>query len=482
VSGLPRLKEPWISRGSLNEEIWISRRALAIALVARYIGTREGIFALCASAIPVGIFFRLMPRESSLGMAVGKTIGFSLLCVALCLLMRSLREAQTNRARLVAIVDNSNDAIVSLDLDGKVTSWNAAATQMYGYGPKEMIGRSILATIPAEFHEREKGVLRGLREGRRFDHFETEGLRKDGSRLKVSLTLSPLIDSRGQVKGASKIARDITERAKLQEAFIESEKLAATGRMAAAIAHEINNPLEAVTNLAYLIHTNESLNRSARDCSAMLMDEIQRISNVAKRSLTFFRDTGKPGEFDVAATLDAVLDLNNPMLAQKKIAVCRNCAGPYNIFGSSAEMRQVFSNLIHNAIDAAGSGGQIKANIRWTGRGLCRISIADNGHGILPDAKHRLFRPFVTTKQSTGNGLGLWISRGIVEKHGGYIRARSVGISGKSWTVFSVVLPCASVVAEEGGLLAEEVGALAAAASGGRLIQHHSVWRASASL
>jgi PAS domain S-box-containing protein len=430
---------------------------LAIALVARYIGMREGIFAVCATAFPVGIFFRLMPTESLLGVAVGKTIGFSLLCISLCFLMRSLREAQANRARLAAIVDYSHDAIVSLDLDGNVTSWNAAATQMYGYGPKEMMGRSILAIIPAEFHEQEKTILRNLREGRRFDHFEAERLRKDGSRLNVSLTISPLMDSRGRVTGASKIARDITERARMQEAFIESEKLAATGRMAAAIAHEINNPLEAVTNLAYLIHTNDSLDRSARECAAMLMDEIRRVSNVAKQSLTFFRDTGKPAEFDVAATLDAVLDLNDPTFRRKEIIVCRNYFGPCRIFGSSAEMRQVFSNLIRNAIDAVDRGGKIEAHIRLAGDGQCRISIADNGHGILPEAKHRLFRPFVTTKENMGNGLGLWISRGIVEKHGGQIRARSVGISGKSWTVFSVVLPFAKEAQEESALVAEEV-------------------------
>jgi PAS domain S-box-containing protein len=430
---------------------------LAIALVARYVGFREGIFALCVSALPVGIFFRQMPQESSLGMAVGKTIGFSLLCVSVCFLMRSLREAQANRARLVAIVDYSDDAIVSLDLDGNVTSWNAAATRMYGFGLKEMIGRSILAIIPPEFHEQEKAILQSLREGRRFDHFEAERLRKDGSRLRVSLTLSPLIDSGGRVESASIIARDITERAKMQEAFIESEKLAATGRMAAAIAHEINNPLEAVTNLAFLIHTNESLDRSARECAAMLMDEVHRISNVARQSLTFFRDTGKPGEFDVAATLDAVLDLNNPTFQRKEIIVCRNYSGPWRIFGSSAEMRQVFSNLIRNAIDATDKGGKIEAHIRPAGEGQCRISIADNGHGILPEAKHRLFRPFVTTKENMGNGLGLWISRGIVEKHGGHIRARSVAISGKSWTVFSVVLPCTKRVREESAPVAEEV-------------------------
>jgi signal transduction histidine kinase len=189
------------------------------------------------------------------------------------------------------------------------------------------------------------------------------------------------------------------------------------------------------------------------------MDEINRISNVAKQSLTFFRDTGKPAEFDVAATLDAVMDLNHPTFQRKEIIVCRNYCGPWRIFGSSAEMRQVFSNLIRNAIDAVDSGGKIEAHIRPAGEGQCRISIADNGHGILPEAKHRLFRPFVTTKENMGNGLGLWISRGIVEKHGGQIHARSAGISGKSWTVFSVVLPCVKEIREESAVLTEKVGA-----------------------
>jgi PAS domain S-box-containing protein len=422
----------------------------AIALVARYVDFAPGLFALGASAVLLDVFFfPTAPQHSMLGVALAKTIFFTAIGASLCALMHSLREVRASRARLVAIVESSNDAIVSLDLKGMVTSWNAAATQMFGYGPGEMIGRSILQIIPAEFHEQEATILRNLWDGKRLNHFETEGLRQDGSRIKVSLTISPLMDSKGRVVGASRIARDITERIKMQNAFIESEKLAATGRMAAAIAHEINNPLEAVTNLAFLIKTNRSLDSTAKECSEMLMDEIHRISNVAKRSLTFFRDTGKPAEFDVAATLDGVLDLNNPLFAQNHISVRRNYAGPCAAFGSAAEMRQVFSNLIRNAIDAVATDGKIEVRIRAAAGGNWRISVADNGHGIQPDARERLFEPFVTTKGNTGNGLGLWISRGIVERHGGQIRARSALIAGKPWTVFSVVLPASNAATKE---------------------------------
>ena len=422
----------------------------AIAFIARYVGFAPSIFALIMSAALMDVFFfQAWPHDSLLGLALVKTFFFCVLGVSIILLMRRLQEAEAYRTRLASIVDSSHDAIISKDLNGVVTSWNGAAVQMFGYKPEEMIGRPILEMVPEEYYEEEAGILRNLQQGGRLEPFETERLTKDGALIKVSLTISPLMDAEGQVIGASTIARDITERAKMQEAFIESEKLAATGRMAAAIAHEINNPLEAVTNLAFLIHHNQSLDASAKEYSQMLMEEIHRISNVAKRSLTFFRDTGKPSEFDLAGTLDAVLDLNNPLFVQKGLSIRREYKGPCEGFGSSAEMRQVFSNLIRNAIDAVEFGGEIRVRVRAGQSGNWQISVADNGRGIPPEARERLFQPFVTTKGNTGNGLGLWISRGIVEKHGGQIRARSAVIGGMPWTVFSVELPCAKVVAKE---------------------------------
>jgi len=418
----------------------------AIAFVAQYVDFAASIFALLVSAALLEtFFFPAPPQHSPLGIALVKTIAFIAVSAAICALIRKLRNARASRARLAAIVDSSNDAIISEDLDGIVTSWNAAAARMFGYTADEMIGQPILWIVPHESHNQVAATLQS----------ETERMRKDGSRIKVSLTVSPLKNAEGRVEGASKIFRDITERLKMQEAFIESEKLAATGRMAAAIAHEINNPLEAVTNLAFLLNTNESLDSSARTYTKMLMDEIHRISNVAKRSLTFFRDTGKPADFDAMAVMDGILELNNPLFVRKNISIRRNYSGSSMVFGSAAEMRQVFSNLIHNAVDAIGTDGQIEVRIRAACGGNWRISIADNGHGIRPEARERLFQPFMTTKGNTGNGLGLWISRGIVENHGGQIRARSGRIAGQSWTVFSLVLPASKVsVTEHAGLAA----------------------------
>jgi len=356
------------------------------------------------------------------------------------LLMRS-NNAATMAQLLAAIVESSDDAIISKDLNGIVTSWNSGAVRLFGYTPEEIVGRSILTVIPPELHSEEPGILERLRSGRRIDHYETERLRKDGTRLHVSLTISPVRDQNGRVIGASKIARDITERVRMQDAIIESEKLAATGRMAAAIAHEINNPLEAVTNLAYLLNTDPTISESGRKYSAILLDEIGRVSQVAKQSLAFFRDANKPGEFDVCDLLNNVIGLNQPLLDRKHIHVVRDFAAPSLIFGSVSEIRQVFSNLIRNAIDALDRGGTIRLRSHRTRSGMQHILVADNGRGIPRGVRQRLFQPFVTSKGASGNGLGLWVSLGIVRRHNGRMLLKTSTLPGFSGTVFAVLLP-----------------------------------------
>ncbi len=352
-----------------------------------------------------------------------------------------LREALVMSQRLAAIVESSDDAIISKDLNGTVTSWNSAATRLFGYLAEEMIGRSILTIIPPELQSEETVILQSIRTGRKIDHYETERLRKDGSRVKVALTISPVRDAEGRIMGASKIARDITERVRLQEAILQSEKLAATGRMAAAIAHEINNPLEAVTNLAYLLTTDASLSVAGKRYAELLLSEVDRISHVAKQSLGFFRDSNKPAEFDVCELIDGVIEINQRLLDRKHIQLTREFSAPCTVFGSAAELRQVFANLLTNSMDAAGERARIRIRVRSGPSGMRRIVIADNGHGIPSPVLARLFQPFVSSKGSAGNGLGLWVSQGIVRKHGGEIRVKTSTARGRSGTAFAITLP-----------------------------------------
>ena len=356
------------------------------------------------------------------------------------------RRADESRYRLAAIVESSDDAIVSKNLDGIITSWNRGAERIFGYTADEIVGKSVLTIIPPELHTEEPQILANLRAGRRIEHYDTERVTKDGRRIPVSLTISPIKDPSGKIIGASKIARDISERKRVQEALIQSEKLAATGRMAAAIAHEINNPLEAVTNLAYLLSLDPTLNPTARSYSQMMLDEIGRASEITKQTLAFYRESGKPGEFDVRSLLDNVINLNRPKFHRRKIEITTEYRSSESLFGYAAEVRQVFANLLINAADAVPNGGciRIRVQVKWLGAKLGRcvmVSIADNGTGIADEHRSRLFEPFFTTKGNLGNGLGLWVSNGIAEKHGGKILVRSCTETEFSGTVFAVLLP-----------------------------------------
>src|SRR6185369_12622378 len=174
------------------------------------------------------------------------------------------------RIRLAAIVESSDDAIIGKDLNGIITSWNAGAERLFGYKPEEIIGQSVLRLIPEELQSEEPEILARLRADQRISHYETQRVSKTGEKLYLSLTISPIRDAYGKVIGASKIARDISERKRAQMALVESEKLAATARMAATIAHEINNPLESVTNLAYLLSVDTSLSQTAHTYAELL--------------------------------------------------------------------------------------------------------------------------------------------------------------------------------------------------------------------
>ena len=339
-----------------------------------------------------------------------------------------LQTALIASQRLAAIVDSSDDAIVSKDLNGIVTSWNACAERTFGYTAEEMIGRSITTIIPPELHDDERRILVTIARGERIEHFETVRMKKSGERIEVSLTISPVKDEQGRVIGAAKIARDITHRKKTERALQLTEKLASVGRLAATVAHELNNPLEAVTNFIFLAQTTEDLPATAKEYLTLADRELERVSHIAQQTLGFYRDTSALTRVDIRASIDDVLRVFEGKLRYKSLKTDLDIEYGLKIEAHHGEVRQVFSNLISNAIDASPKGGVIKVHGKTVvrdGEPWAQIAFADCGCGIPERLRRSIFNPFFTTKSDVGTGLGLWVSKSLVEKHGGRIAFRT---------------------------------------------------------
>lgn len=234
----------------------------------------------------------------------------------------------------------------------------------------------------------------------------------------------------------------LAQQRKTVKALLQSEKLAVAGRLAASIAHEINNPLASVTNLLFLIGTSSTLEES-KIYSATATDELARVSEIAIHTLKFFRQLSKPTRIYVTELVDSALVLYQARLISACITVQKNYRACPPIVAMAGELRQVIVNLVGNAVDAMRGGGTLNIRIdrarehsNGTRPGI-RLTIADNGPGISPEIKSKLFEPFISSKGDTGTGLGLWVSSQIVEKHGGSIKVKT----NSSGTVFSIFLP-----------------------------------------
>jgi len=365
-------------------------------------------------------------------------------------LERHIARSEQSESRLAAIVESSEDAIIAKTLDGVITSWNAAATRLFGYQPDEVLGRSILLLVPPDLHSEEMDILQQLRAGHRIAHRETQRVTRDGVRVDVSLTISPIKDAAGGVIGLSSIARDITQQKQMEHKLRLTEKLAAAGRLAATISHEINNPLEAVTNLIFLAKLDASLSPQVRKLLERADRQVQRVAHIARQTLGFYRDTSAPVNINLAELLDDITELYQGKIAQKKLRVETRFDRTCQMTGSQGEMRQVFSNIVANAIEASHAEGALLLRLH-TGHDWknpqkvgMRVVIGDHGLGIPPQSRSRLFEPFYSTKKDVGTGLGLWVSKSLVEKHGGSIRFRSCVLPGRSGTVFSIFLPRAA--------------------------------------
>lgn len=352
------------------------------------------------------------------------------------------------QALLAGIVEDSDDAILSKTLDGSILTWNKAAERTYGYRADEVIGRNVSLLLPSDRSHEVSEILERLKRGEKIEHFETTRRTKEGRILNVSLTISPVRDPEGHIIAASSIARDITQAKLAEEALRNSERLAVAGRMAATIAHEINNPLETVANILFLLAQNSSLDETGRHYLKMADEELRRVGQITRTTLGFYRERDTAvATVNLSELIESILVVYQRQVQSLGIRVQKRFDSPGKVQGVTGELRQVLANLFANAMDAlAVTGSRLLVHVRdsvdWrdTRRRGVRVTIADDGSGMTRETRQNLFTPFYTTKGKKGTGIGLWVSRGIITKHQGSIGMRST-TGARHGTCFEVFLP-----------------------------------------
>ena len=353
-------------------------------------------------------------------------------------------ESSKHLAELAAIVESSDDAIVSKDLNGRIMSWNQAAARIFGYTQEEIVGKSILTLIPPDLHSEETIIIGKIRAGERIEHYETVRLKKNGELADVSVTISPVRDKSGTIIGASKILRDISGRKRVEASLLQAEKMAATGRMAATIAHEVNNPLEAVMNLIYLAQTNAGSSEEVKGYLRAAESEVVRVSHIAKQTLGFYRENASATSISLADLASDAIRIYEPRCKTARIRLHSDLRSVRRVRARKGEIMQVISNLLSNSIYAMPTGGTLSLSLQDTdsasGPGVT-LSVEDTGSGIAAEQLPRIFEAFYTTRGTIGTGIGLFIARQFIEGHGGQITATSSTDPASHGTRMSLFLP-----------------------------------------
>ncbi|MFZ0744703.1 MAG: PAS domain S-box protein [Terracidiphilus sp.] len=359
-------------------------------------------------------------------------------------LRRTEHEAAKRNNEVAAIVQSSDDAILSKDLNGFITSWNPAASRIFGYSENEILGKSILRLIPEELHSEEKIILGKIRAGETIDHFETVRITKSGERLNVSLSISPVRDENGTIIGASKTLRDITGKKRMEASLVQAEKIAAAGRMAATIAHEVNNPLEAITNLIFLAKFHAQDPARVKGFLDLAESEVVRVSHIARQTLGFYRENASASSLSPSELAEKTALIYEPKCKEAGISVEKNFNSTRRVVLRQGEILQVISNIVANAIHAMPTGGTLTISTEDVdepeGPGVV-IAIRDSGVGIPAQQLSKIFDAFFSTRVGIGTGIGLFVARQFVLGHGGRIDVTSSVDPACPGTRMSIFLP-----------------------------------------
>jgi PAS domain S-box-containing protein len=358
----------------------------------------------------------------------------------------SVSAIERDSIRLAAIVEWSDDAIVSKDLDGIIQTWNRAAERLFGFTEDEAVGRSITIIIPPERLAEEEVVLSRIRSGQTVDHYETVRRAKDGRLIDVSLTVSPIRLPNGTIVGASKIARDITEQKELRRAADEASR--AKDQFLAMLSHELRTPLNAVLGYVDMLRNNvvpeqqrakaiEIVARNAELLTRLVNDVLDTSRIVSGKLRIELRDC------DLSEIVREVVESIRETAAAKRIELTSNVPLRQHVHGDQDRLRQTLWNLLANAVKFTPAGGRVDVSLEPAGSDV-RIRVQDSGIGLaadsIPYVFHRFWQGQSSDHRGTGGlGLGLALARHIVELHGGSIRAESPGL-GKGST-FEIRLP-----------------------------------------
>lgn len=412
------------------------------------------LVALLVLALAIGILIGLFTRSRLRAVSTAYR-------TSLEVLGHRAEEIYQSEQQLRTTLASIGDGVITCDASGQIQMMNPIACELTGWSHAEAIGRPLGEVFHIVHETTREPVEDPVAQVRKLNRIvdlanHTVLVRKDGTEMNIADSGAPIRDQHGNILGIVLVFRDITMERRTQDALLANEKLAVAGRLAATIAHEIHNPLDSVSNLLYLMR-NGATPDETRQFMDLAEQELARVTQISRAMLGLYRESRAPVPVDLKQMLQEILLLMDRRFVDLGVSIITDMPSRISVAAYPAELRQVFTNLITNAAEAAGQGGKISIRIRPQEAGSSHgghpvpegavVTIADDGPGISDEVRPHLFQPFFTTKGERGTGLGLWVSRGIVNKHGGVIEIASNTAKTEHGTEVSVYLAVSPAIA-----------------------------------
>jgi PAS domain S-box-containing protein len=444
-------------RHELNEIIVTSEQHRAENIAQWDRSKRDEISILIFLTLAIGLIIALFSRDRLEAVS-------SAFLKSLDLERRRTEQLFQSEQNLRTTLTSIGDGVITCDVDSKIAIMNPVAQELTGWTEAEAMQRPLDEIFHIIHETSREPVENPVSKVRRLNRIvglanHTVLIRKDGSEIAIDDSGSPILNATGQLTGVVMVFRDVSMERRTRAALLANEKLAVAGRLAATIAHEIHNPLDSVANLLYLLQQDPN-GAEARHFLDIAQSELSRVTQISRAMLSLYRESKAPVPVNLKDMLDDLLLLMEGRFNTIGVAASTELPPEIVVEGFPAELRQVFTNLITNAAEAAGQGGHIKVCATWQDAGISRsgeklqagaiVEIIDDGPGIPLAIRDNLFQPFFTTKGERGTGLGLWVTQGIIRKHAGTIRLDSRTEPQAHGTTASVFLASSPVIAPGG--------------------------------